>query len=118
MNEYKYCLLFAPLYADKIVRANPEFIKNEGAFITIRPKVSIVESYSDLQIIKLIMLDNNIRKLNVAAVVGAGFISQVAHLRNLNEIKHVNLVGLAELRPKQAEIVARKFFYFKYINLI
>ena len=50
MNEYKYCLLFAPLYADKIVRANPEFIKNEGAFITIRPKVSIVESYSDLQI--------------------------------------------------------------------
>ena len=68
------------------------------------------------------MLDNNNnRKLNVA-VVGAGFISQVAHLRNLNEIEHVNLVGLAELRPKQAEIVARKFsilnIYKSHLELI
>ena len=47
-------------------------------------------------------------KLNVA-VVGGGFISQVAHLKNLKEIEHVNLIGLAELRPKQAELVARKF---------
>ena len=39
---------------------------------------------------------NKSNKLNVA-VVGGGFISQVAHLRNLNEIEHVNLIGLAEL---------------------
>ncbi len=48
------------------------------------------------------------KKLNVA-VVGAGFISQVAHIKNLVEIDHVNLVGLAELRPKLASAVANKF---------
>ncbi len=60
-------------------------------------------------------------KLNVA-VVGGGFISQVAHLRNLNEIEHVNLIGLAELRPKQAKLVAEKFsipnIYKSHLELI
>jgi len=65
--------------------------------------------------------DINNNRLNVA-VVGGGFISQVAHLRNLSEIEHVNLIGLAELRPKQAELVARKFsiskIYKSHLDLI
>ena len=60
-------------------------------------------------------------KLNVA-VVGGGFISQIAHLKNLKEIDHVNLIGLAELRPKQAELVANKFsisnIYKSHLELI
>ena len=60
-------------------------------------------------------------KLNVA-VVGGGFISQIAHIKNLKEIDHVNLVGLAELRPKQAELVASKFsisnIYKSHLELI
>ena len=51
-------------------------------------------------------MDN--KKINVA-VVGAGFISQVAHLKNLSEIGHVNLVALAELRPNLRKAVASKF---------
>lgn len=47
-------------------------------------------------------------KLKVA-VIGAGFISQVAHIRNLAEIDHVELVALAELRPKLGAAVARKY---------
>ena len=46
--------------------------------------------------------------LNVA-VVGAGFISQVAHIKNLSEIEHVNLIALAELRSKLAIGVAQKY---------
>ena len=48
-------------------------------------------------------MDN--KKINVA-VVGAGFISQVAHLKNLSEIGHVNLVALADLRPNLRKAVA------------
>ena len=54
---------------------------------------------------KIILIN---KKIDVA-VVGAGFISQVAHIKNLAEIEHVNLVGLAELRPKLGDLVANKF---------
>ena len=61
------------------------------------------------------------KKIDVA-VVGAGFISQVAHIRNLVEIDHVRLVGLAELRPKIGRAVADKFeipnLYSSHADLI
>ena len=48
MNVFKHCLLFAPLYSNPIVKANYEFTKNGGSFITIRPKVSIIKAFTDL----------------------------------------------------------------------
>ena len=48
MNNFDYCLLFAPLYSKQIVRANSAFTDNGGSFITIRPKVSIIKSLTDL----------------------------------------------------------------------
>ena len=47
-NNFSHCLLFAPLYSKQIVRANSEFTENGGSFITIRPQVSIIKSFSDL----------------------------------------------------------------------
>ncbi len=57
----------------------------------------------------------NKSKIDVA-IVGAGFISQVAHIRNLAEIEHVNLVGLAELRPNLGKAVAKKFNISEVFN--
>ena len=39
------------------------------------------------------------RKLNIG-FIGSGFVSQVAHLHNYNEISSVNISALAELRPE------------------
>lgn len=47
MNEYENCLLFAPLYSKQIVKANSEYLKQGGKFITIRPKVSVINSLTD-----------------------------------------------------------------------
>jgi predicted dehydrogenase len=47
-------------------------------------------------------------KLNVA-VVGAGFIGQLAHIQNLARLEHVQLSGLAELRNDLAHKVATKY---------
>ncbi len=49
MNQYKNCLLFAPLYSKQIVRANSRYINSGGTFITIRPNVSIIKSESDAE---------------------------------------------------------------------
>jgi predicted dehydrogenase len=42
-------------------------------------------------------------------VVGAGFISQVAHLPNLVQCDDCDVIGLAELRPKLGKAVCKKF---------
>ena len=44
MNEFENCLLFAPLYSKQIVKANSEYLKQGGSFVTIRPKVSVIRS--------------------------------------------------------------------------
>ncbi len=41
--------------------------------------------------------------------VGAGFVGQVAHLSNYIEIPEIDIVGLAELRPKLGESVCTKY---------
>lgn len=41
--------------------------------------------------------------------IGSGFIGQVAHLHNYNEIDNVNIVALAELRQELGKNVAQKY---------
>lgn len=48
------------------------------------------------------------RKLKVD-VVGAGFIGQLAHIQNLSRLTHVELTGLAELRPRLGEQVCKRY---------
>ncbi len=46
--------------------------------------------------------------------VGAGFIGQVAHLSNYIELPNVEIVGLAELRPKLGELACNKYRIPRY----
>jgi predicted dehydrogenase len=46
--------------------------------------------------------------------VGSGFIGQVAHLANYVELPNVEIIGLAELRPKLGELVCRKYGISRY----
>ena len=46
--------------------------------------------------------------------VGSGFIGQVAHLTNYVELPNVEIVGLAELRPKLGKLVCRKYGIPRY----
>ena len=46
--------------------------------------------------------------------VGSGFIGQVAHLSNYVELPDVEIVGLAELRPKLGDLVCRKYGIPRY----
>jgi predicted dehydrogenase len=41
--------------------------------------------------------------------IGAGFVGQAAHLDRFTKFENVNLIGLAELRPKLGEKVAKSF---------
>lgn len=54
------------------------------------------------------MSDSTSRKLKVD-VVGAGFIGQLAHIQNLSRLPHVELTGLAELRPKLGKAVCNHY---------
>jgi hypothetical protein len=42
MNIYEYCIILAPLYADKIVENNAGYSIGGGKFIVVRPEVRIV----------------------------------------------------------------------------
>ena len=42
MNKYSHCILLAPLYADKIISNNTNFLQTGGTFVKIRPEFSIV----------------------------------------------------------------------------
>ena len=46
--------------------------------------------------------------------VGSGFIGQVAHLSNYIEIPNVEILALAELRPKLGEIACNKYGIPRY----
>ncbi len=48
------------------------------------------------------------RKLKLGWV-GSGFVGQVAHLVNYVEFPNVEIVGLAELRPKLGDRACRKY---------
>jgi len=53
------------------------------------------------------------RKLKLGWV-GSGFIGQVAHLTNYIELPDVEIVGLAELRPKLGDLACRKYGIPRY----
>ena len=53
------------------------------------------------------------RKLKLGWV-GSGFIGQVAHLSNYIEIPNVDILALAELRPKLGEIACNKYKIPRY----
>lgn len=44
MNKYSYCIVLAPLYADKIISNNTQYLENGGTFLKVRPDFSIVSS--------------------------------------------------------------------------
>ena len=46
--------------------------------------------------------------------VGSGFIGQVAHLSNYTDIPNVDILALAELRPKLGEIACNKYKIPRY----
>jgi len=46
--------------------------------------------------------------------VGSGFIGQVAHLSNYIELPNVDILALAELRPKLGELACRKYGIPRY----
>ena len=48
------------------------------------------------------------KKINIG-LIGAGFVGQVAHLHNYNEISNVNISALAELRQELGKKVAQKY---------
>jgi predicted dehydrogenase len=48
------------------------------------------------------------RKINIG-FIGSGFVGQVAHLHNYNEIDNVNITALAELRQELGQNVANKY---------
>jgi len=48
------------------------------------------------------------RQLNIGWI-GSGFVGQVAHLHNFNEIENVNITALAELRPALGKKVSDKY---------
>ena len=54
--------------------------------------------------------------------VGSGFIGQVAHLYSFSQIKKLNIVALAEMRPKLRQAVKEKFqikrTYKNHLDLI
>ena len=41
--------------------------------------------------------------------VGSGFVGQVAHLNSFTSLKDVEIVGLAELRPKLGKKICNKY---------
>ena len=41
--------------------------------------------------------------------VGSGFVGQVAHLNSYVSLKDVEIVGLAELRPKLGQEICKKY---------
>ena len=47
-------------------------------------------------------------KINIG-FIGSGFIGQLAHIHNYNEISNVNISALAELRPELGAKVAQKY---------
>jgi len=53
------------------------------------------------------------RKLKLGWV-GSGFVGQVAHLANYVNLGNVEIVGLAELRPKLGELCCRKYGISRY----
>ena len=48
------------------------------------------------------------RKLNIGWI-GSGFVGQVAHLHNYNELSNINIIALAELRQNLGKEVAKKY---------
>ena len=66
-------------------------------------------------------IDSDKRKIRVG-LVGSGFIGQVAHLASYVDLPNVELVGLAELRPKLGKLVADRFnipkLYDSHRNLL
>ena len=46
--------------------------------------------------------------------VGSGFVGQVAHLNSYVSLKDVEIVGLAELRPKLGQEICKKYSIKKY----
>ena len=42
INSFKDCLMFAPLYYKQIIKANLEYLRNNGRFILIRPEVRTI----------------------------------------------------------------------------
>ena len=48
------------------------------------------------------------RKINIG-FIGSGFVGQVAHLHNYNEISNVNITALAELKQELGQKVAQKY---------
>ena len=48
--------------------------------------------------------------------VGSGFIGQVAHLANYAELPDVDIVALAELRPKLGALACRKYGIQRYYS--
>lgn len=53
-------------------------------------------------------MHDNKNKLKIGWI-GAGFVGQVAHLVNYADFHHVEIVGLAELRPKLGRAVSQKY---------
>ena len=53
------------------------------------------------------------RKLKLGWV-GSGFVGQVAHLMNYVELPNVEIVGLAELRPKLGDLACKKYGISRY----
>ena len=48
------------------------------------------------------------KKINIG-FIGSGFVGQVAHLHNYNELDNVNILALAELRQELGKNVAQKY---------
>ena len=63
--------------------------------------------------IQLIILNEYRKKLKLDWV-GSSFIGQVAHLSNYIEIPNVEILALAELRPKLGEIACKKYGILRY----
>lgn len=61
------------------------------------------------------------KKVNIG-IVGAGFISQLCHLRNFDEVGDCKIVALAEIRTKLGELVAKRYniprIYSSHIELL
>ena len=56
------------------------------------------------------MMENKLK----LGLVGSGFIGQVAHLMNYDKLKNIEIIGLAELRPKLGELVCNRYGIPKY----
>ncbi len=54
--------------------------------------------------------------------VGSGFVGQVAHLNSYTSLKDIEIVGLAELRPKLGQKICKKYsiknYYRNHLDLI